>query len=143
MAALSSDPASMMMFSSSQSTADARLSSQLERRSSQVSAKEDVNASGLTAFEEPNKVIEQPVRPSSQPIMSLPPILKQSSSGISLPETSSYSASEGVLKSFSSTPGYLANRWNAVSSSFSTPASSLPQPMFTPPMYVSSSHETR
>jgi hypothetical protein len=141
MAALSSDPASMLVFSSSQTTGDASPSSQQERWSSQELSKEELYAPEPAAAEATSKVIEQPVRPLSQPIMSLPPTLKQSSSGMSLPEVSSYSVSDSVFKSFSSTPGYLANRWNAVSSSFSTPSSSLPQPMFTPPTYVSSSYE--
>lgn len=142
MAALSSDPASMLLFSSSQATTDAGPSSQQERRSSQDSGKEEVDAPKPSVIEELSKVIEQPVQPSFEPIISLPPTLKQSSSAMSLPEISSFSVSESVLKSFSSTPGYLANRWNSVSGSFSTPASSLPQPMLTPPMYVLSSKET-
>jgi hypothetical protein len=65
----------------------------------------------------------------------LPPLLKrQSSSATSVNESSSLPTTENVFKSFSSTPGYLANRWNSVNSSFSTPASSS-QPTFrTPPL---------
>ncbi|KAL3424818.1 MBF complex negative regulatory component yox1 [Phlyctema vagabunda] len=40
--------------------------------------------------------------------------------------------SQNVSKSFSSTPGYLANRWNTSSSSFSTPASSYLPSIATP-----------
>ena len=35
--------------------------------------------------------------------------------------TSSIPVSESVIKSFSSTPGYLANRWNPANNSTSTP----------------------
>lgn len=47
--------------------------------------------------------------------------------------TSSVSISEGVVKTFSSTPGYLANRWNPANNASSTPASiQLNLPQITP-----------
>jgi hypothetical protein len=39
-----------------------------------------------------------------------------------------------VIKSFSSTPGYLANRWSSINSSISTPASSQKPAFCTPPL---------
>ena len=47
--------------------------------------------------------------------------------------TSSISLSDSVIKSFSSTPGYLANRWNPANNS-STPKSTQIIPQVTPPM---------
>jgi hypothetical protein len=47
----------------------------------------------------------------------------------------SFSITESVSQSFSSTPGYLANRWNAVNS-FSTPGPTPATILATPSMYV-------
>jgi len=52
-----------------------------------------------------------------------PHLHKQRSSSATNTPGESFSGSD-VLKSFSSTPGYLANRWNSTNSSFSTPATS-------------------
>ena len=41
---------------------------------------------------------------------------------------------ENLGSSFSSTPGYLANRWNLANSSFSTPSTSQIATVATPPM---------
>ncbi|KUJ22720.1 uncharacterized protein LY89DRAFT_680839 [Mollisia scopiformis] len=135
MAALSSDPASMLVFNSSQTVGEPGPSSQQERSSSQESCQEEPEAVEPKAPSEPAKPIEQTVQPLSDPAITLPATLEhQTSSGYSLPETISTSVNDNVIKSFSSTPGYLANRWNSVSSSFSTPASSQPAQMFTPPI---------
>jgi hypothetical protein len=48
--------------------------------------------------------------------------------------TSSIPLGESVVKSFSSTPGYLANRWNAPNTSSSTPISAQVTPQVTPSM---------
>jgi hypothetical protein len=44
------------------------------------------------------------------------------------------SLSDNVSKSFSSTPGYLSNRWNTMHSSFSTPSASQAPAVTTPPV---------
>jgi len=49
-------------------------------------------------------------------------------------DSTSSSMPENLGLSFSSTPGYLANRWNLANSSFSTPSSSQIAPVATPPM---------
>lgn len=145
MAALSSDPASMLAFSSSQTVEETGPYSQQKRPSTQDSWQEEAEfvepkateEPVATESQEPVEAIQEYVQPPSEPANSLPPTLKrQSSSGVSLPETSSFSVTENVFKSFSSTPGYLANRWNSINSSFSTPTSSQTAPPFTPPMYV-------
>ncbi|KAE8444583.1 hypothetical protein EG329_014414 [Mollisiaceae sp. DMI_Dod_QoI] len=135
MAALSSDPAPMLAFGSSQTVEEIGPSSQQERSSSQESCQEPVEILEPRRIEDPIKMVEQTVQPSAEPTGPLPARLnREASSGISLPESSSFSANENVFKSFSSTPGYLANRWNSISSSFSTPASSQTAPMVTPPI---------
>jgi hypothetical protein len=144
MAALSSDPASLLPLGSSQTVEETGPGSQEERPSSQDSCQEEVDAVEPIAAEEPvaaevgepAKAAQEPVQPALEPVTSLPPTLKRQSSGDSPPESSSYSVTQNVFTSFSSTPGYLANRWNSINSSFSTPASSQPVPLFTPPMYV-------
>lgn len=67
-----------------------------------------------------------------------PPLLKQRSSSASLPVAESFPSSEMLSKSFSSTPGYLANRWNSTNSSFSTPATTQKssQDFVTPEVYA-------
>lgn len=47
---------------------------------------------------------------------------------------SSTPLSESVIKSFLSTPGYLANRWNPANNSVSPPLSAQITPLVTPPM---------
>jgi hypothetical protein len=65
----------------------------------------------------------------------LPSLLKrQVSSTTSVNESSSLPTTESVIKSFSSTPGYLANRWSSINSSISTPASSQKPAFCTPPL---------
>ncbi|CAL3962340.1 hypothetical protein PZA11_000469 [Diplocarpon coronariae] len=64
----------------------------------------------------------------------LPPQLPhQTSSGASVADSSSFSATNNAARSFSSTPGYLANRRKAFDSSFSTPSSSGVHAFSTPP----------
>ena len=81
---------------------------------------------------------EAPEAVESSP-RSLPPSLTstlkpRSSSQIPITEASLFSSTDSVTKSFSSTPGYLANRWNAIDSSFSTPSSSHVATFETPSM---------
>jgi hypothetical protein len=79
---------------------------------------------------EPAMVMESTTSTLPPPI---PSLKREPSAGISGTEGSSFYI-ESVSKSFSSTPGYLANRWNAANSSFSTPASSQQAQFITPTM---------
>jgi hypothetical protein len=143
MAALSSDPASIMIFGSSQSGGEPEPSSQQEivnsqeRTGSYQDEVEIMNPEPAEARVEVAKSEEvEPV--ADRPVFLPPPLKRQASSGISVTESSSMPTTESVIKSFSSTPGYLANRWNSVNSSFSSPASSQQPTFCTPPMYVRS-----
>ena len=143
MAALSSDPASIMIFSSSQSGGDLESSSQQELYSSQEDAKscqDEVEPLLPEAAEQCVEALKSTdVETAVDEPVSRPPLLKrQASSGISTAPDSSTNVTESVIKSFSSTPGYLANRWNFSHSSFSSPASSQLPIFSTPPMFVSS-----
>jgi hypothetical protein len=64
---------------------------------------------------------------------STPALNQQRSPEVSGTEATPFSV-ESVIKSFSSTPGYLANRWNATNGSFSTPMSSQTASYVTPSM---------
>ena len=136
MAALSSD---MAFSSSSQNGEELEPSSQQEMISSPEETRScEVEAEiplPNPAEERVNVAKEEAVFGVESKSAFLPPLLKrQSSSATSINESSSLSTTGNVFKSFSSTPGYLANRWNSVNSSFSTPASSS-QPTFrTPPL---------
>ncbi len=137
MAALSSD---MAFSSSSQSGEELEpnsqqgiMSSQDETRSCEVEAETPLPNPAeerVSVTKKEETVFGTESRPAF-----LPPLLqRKSSSATSVNESSSLPTAENVFKSFSSTPGYLANRWNSVNSSFSTPASSS-QPTFrTPPV---------
>jgi hypothetical protein len=57
----------------------------------------------------------------------------RSSPATSSTEIGSFSAAESVIKSFSSTPGYLANRWNPANNSSAAPLSSQSGPVVAPP----------
>ena len=78
---------------------------------------------------------ELEVIPSSQVDPELQEDLKEEADAIveALSNPNS-SLSDTVSKSFSSTPGYLSNRWNTVNSSFSTPSSSQVPAVTTPPV---------
>jgi hypothetical protein len=143
MAALSSDPASTMGFGSSQSGGEPESSSQQEIASSQEetgSYQDEAEILHPEPVEERVEVAKsEEVEPIADKPAFLPPLLRcQASPGISITESSSIPATESVIKSFSSTPGYLANRWNSVNSSFSSPASSQLPTFCTPPVYVRS-----
>ncbi|KAH7364144.1 hypothetical protein BKA65DRAFT_590510 [Rhexocercosporidium sp. MPI-PUGE-AT-0058] len=141
MAALSSDPASMAGYSSSPSTEETEPSSEVEAVVSQEqpeSCQDEVPELSLPKPVgipvETEKEIEAEVKAVVEEVaVTLPPqLLRRASSGTSVNESSSFSMPDTTTKSFSSTPGYLANRWNAYNSSFSTPSSSQ-LPAFTTP----------
>ncbi|TVY39085.1 Homeobox protein [Lachnellula subtilissima] len=139
MAALSSDPAPIEESPSSQTMVGAGPSSQQE---AVFSSQEDIGSSQEVEAMETHKekrddlvnVLEEVVEKTQ----SLPTLDAASDVNATIvdssPEFSSCSASESVTKSFSSTPGYLANRWNNMNSSFSTPISSQTPIFLTPPI---------
>ncbi len=139
--ALSSDPVSMLPPNSSQNLEEPMSSSQ-EQPSSQDrdetsscqyeidELRPEAAEEGLDFGKDEAAVLDFP-----EEKVCFPPTPKQeASSGIMNTEASSVSVTENVIKSFSSTPGYLANRWNNINSSFSTPPSSKLPPLTTPPM---------
>jgi hypothetical protein len=130
------------MFSSSQSVEEP-VSASAEEESGNSQDTEVMDSQELLEVEERLR-IEKPIEVAKElpnelakPIpSSLPtplPTLRRESSG-----TFGYSMNPdsfpSAFKSFSSTPGYLANRWNATNSSFSTPASSQAKSFTTPAM---------
>lgn len=141
MAALSSDPASMAGYSSSPSMEETEPSSQAEVNIIQEepsNAQDEVQEVVLPKPAELPVGIEEKVEAEVAAVVEEvvatlpPPLLRRGSSGVSINESSSFPIPETTTKSFSSTPGYLANRWNTYNSSFSTPASSQ-APVFTTP----------
>ncbi|KAE9381474.1 hypothetical protein N431DRAFT_7078 [Stipitochalara longipes BDJ] len=142
MAALSSDPASSGVFSSSQSGGELESCSQQEIISSQGESGSHQDEVEILLPESTVERVdvakneEVKVFTDDRPVF-LPPLLRrQASSAASINENSSLPTTESVIKSFSSTPGYLANRWNSVNSSFSSPAS-FQQPTFCTPQVSS------
>ena len=140
-AALSSDPASAIAPTGSQSSENGGMGSEQDDLTG--SQEKDIASSQELEKPEVSAVREERVQvteeESSQAMSSVPssvPSLKtQNSGGITSTEASSFSISDSVVKSFSSTPGYLANRWNAVHSFSSTPSSSrISAPFATPSM---------
>lgn len=149
-AALSSDPVVGMPFSSSSTSGEEEARVEVDKtKSSQEREKTHLPEQRLEVEEpitnddrveiakEATEMMEssEPSLPPSKPYV--PSLERQPSSTGSLvnAESSSFSS---VIKSFSSTPGYLANRWNAVSSfTSSRPESSQATgPLMTPSMYV-------
>jgi hypothetical protein len=136
MPALSSDPVSSSS-TSSQETEEGGARSTQET----VASLEDLASSELEILESQNAKesteidAELEVIPSSQVDPELPEILKEEGDAIleALSNPNS-SLSDNVSKSFSSTPGYLANRWNTMHSPFSTPTASQAPPITTPPL---------
>jgi hypothetical protein len=139
MSALSSDPIPMPPYSSSQSAIDFVPNSQPEHANSQdqddrSSCHEGVDVSH-SAERPVSSQSEDLVPLASDNVSQVPPTPRpQGSSASSAPDAVSSSLDESVIKSFSSTPGYLANRWNTTGSSFSTPPSSHFLTSITPPM---------
>jgi hypothetical protein len=142
MAALSSDPASIILFSSSQSGGEPEATSQKEVISSQEDTSSSPDMVEILLPEPAKERVEVAMGEgvdavtNDKPAFFSPNMKHQASSGISITESSSMSTTESVIKSFSSTPGYLANRWNSINSSFSSPAPSQQPTFSTPSMYV-------
>jgi hypothetical protein len=134
MAALSSDPSSIFAFNGS------GVSNEVPSLSQDISGGKD-NLSSENQLHDGGS----PTNPSPQGETYLSKIcthsipLSSSMLGGQSPESSNTAAttlpaSESVIKSFSSTPGYLANRWNPANGSSSTPASTQITPRVTPIM---------
>ncbi|KAH6709194.1 hypothetical protein BKA61DRAFT_659158 [Leptodontidium sp. MPI-SDFR-AT-0119] len=141
MAALSSDPASMAGYSSSPSMEETEPSSQVEPIASQAEPERCHGEVPEVSLPEPvetpvevEKEIEPEVEAAAEEVAATlpPPLRRRASSGTSVHDSSSFPIPDTTTKSFSSTPGYLANRWNAYNSSFSSPSSSQ-TPAFTTP----------
>ncbi|KAG4438170.1 hypothetical protein IFR05_006338 [Cadophora sp. M221] len=141
MAALSSDPASMAGYSSSPSMEETEPSSQVEPIASQAEpdhCHDEVPEVSLPKPVETPVEVEKEIEPEVEAAVEEvaaalpPPLLRRASSGTSVNDSSSFPITDTTTKSFSSTPGYLANRWNAYNSSFSSPSSSQ-VPAFTTP----------
>jgi hypothetical protein len=140
MAALSSDPASIMAFSNSQSGGgELESSSQQEMNSSQDDTGSCQDEAEILLPEQAEERVKTSKKEGIELITLhrpafLPPLLKHQDSSAALVNESSSPTTESVIKSFSSTPGYLANRWNSINSSFSTPAPSQQTTFCTPPL---------
>ncbi len=138
MPALSSDPVITMPFSSSQSSGETIPSSQPEPVTTEEGNEKSVDeAEVLRQKTQDDHAVEMAKVASElvadEEVPSLPPMLKrQSSSGLSF--ASSFSTPENAVTTFSPTPGYLANRWNSINSSFSIPISSQQAIFETPPV---------
>jgi hypothetical protein len=143
MTALSSDPASVTVLSDSQNMEIPGLSSQQATSQKISSSQEETDScQDEVEFLEPRSAEECILSERSETVRVitddntvplLPMLKRQSSSGISNLDNGTCSAIRSVSRSFSSTPGYLANRWNPISSSFSTPSSSQLASFTTPP----------
>ncbi|KAJ5032525.1 uncharacterized protein L3040_009126 [Drepanopeziza brunnea f. sp. 'multigermtubi'] len=141
MAAMSSDPITMMDIGrcSSQGPEEHEPSSQADTVASQeVADVEDVEnevvlQKAVESPVEPEKEVEAEVEAAVEEIAASlsPPSLPQISSGTLATDSSSISAAEKTVKSL----GYLSNRWNAHSSSASTPSSSKAPTYATPPTF--------
>lgn len=138
---MSSDPAPIGEICSSQNKAEARTGSQQEPENSsqeEAGSSQEVEAVEVSMEKRVDVVKNTSEGKEIEGLQLLPPSsaaseLHNAAVNSSI-ESSSFSATESVTKSFTSTPGYLANRWNTGNSSFSTPTSS-EAPMFsTPPM---------
>ncbi|TGO31148.1 hypothetical protein BPAE_0001g00420 [Botrytis paeoniae] len=131
---LSSDPASIVNYSSSQET-DEQAESLLPNEAlstldnedeSRISQDVELSASGMTSTIKSSEQVAEgtqklPVKTEPSSLVSETPSK----------ETRSQSVSEALSQSFSATPGYLANRWNNVNP-FSTPVAAH-SAMFTTP----------
>ncbi|CZT49896.1 related to LIM homeobox protein [Rhynchosporium secalis] len=142
MATLSSDPASMGGYSSSPNMEDMEANSQAEviaiqheSDRTQAEVPEMLQSMPGQIPVEAEKKTEVEIEPFMEETVSTlpPPLLRRGSSAISLPESSSMPRPDTAIKSFSSTSGYLSNRWNPYNSSFSSPSSSH-APAFTTPV---------
>ncbi|TGO41670.1 hypothetical protein BHYA_0018g00420 [Botrytis hyacinthi] len=131
---LSSDPASIVNYSSSQET-DEQAESLLPNEALRTLDNEDESRISQDV-ELPAPEMTSTIKSSENPAEGTQklPLKTESSSLVSetpSKETRSQSVSEALSQSFSSTPGYLANRWNNVNP-FSTPVTAH-SAMFTTP----------
>ncbi|KAK2628056.1 hypothetical protein QTJ16_002702 [Diplocarpon rosae] len=143
MASMSSDSDNALEYRGSQGEEKLEASSQAEVVASQENNQnheeevEFAQAKPAERLAKPEKEVEAEAEVQAgveQVTAPLPPrLLHQNSSEVSVAEPSSFSATNSAAKSFPSTPGYLANRRNAVNSSFSTPSSSQVPKISTPP----------
>ncbi|KAF4627155.1 hypothetical protein G7Y89_g11003 [Cudoniella acicularis] len=138
MAALSSDPITGIASCTNSEAMEARSSSQEEAISSQeeVGCPEGSEATEPVRMDSNPGFVQSEAKVDSEeklPSLNRPNIAPEVLSSITTANEST-SFTESVTKSFSSTPGYLANRWNNISSSFSTPASSQAPTFLTPPI---------
>lgn len=144
-AALSSGPLTDGFFSSSQTCEEAE-----SRTNETIVCQDQTSTSSLGVGKVPehgnqeDSIIEMKEEPQGTILeskVSIPPTIPTRETQ-SLPDTPSSQSSsipgpENVFKSFSSTPGYLSNRWNTVNSALSTPYSFQSSLFTTPTMYVS------
>lgn len=136
MAALSSDPDSAFHFSSSQNPADVAPDSQSDPAQTQENDETEVDREESEKVQ-PEPILEHPISSQREKLSQLaenamsfmPSSLSRQGSGVSTTDVD-----DSVVKSFTSTPGYLANRWNNYNSSSSTPPSSHIPTTSTPPM---------
>lgn len=82
----------------------------------------------------PNMNVAEPIKDSQTSSPPSIPSLTAQSSDISNTHESPFAITESVLKSFTSTPGYLSNRWNTTNSPSSTPLCSQTASSVTPSM---------
>jgi hypothetical protein len=135
MPALSSDPVSSPS-SGPEAEEDGKRSTQEGEDSHEEMASHALEVLKPRSAEEPEQIDpELEVIPSSQIDPEMQGNLKDEADmtvkALSNPNSSS---SDNVSKSFSSTPGYLANRWNTMHSSFSSPSASQAPAATTPPV---------
>jgi hypothetical protein len=135
---LSSDPASIVNYSSSQETdeqAESFLPNEALRtleneNEPRISQGVELSAPETTSTIKPTEKLVEGTR--KLPLKTEPsPLVSETPSK----ETRSQSVSEALSQSFSATPGYLANRWNNVNP-FSTPVAAHSVMFTTPTMYA-------
>lgn len=135
----------MMVYTSSQSAEEGEPSSEaagpanqdITGASESAESTPPVAAVEILEVEKSSQLIVEAIVEESTASLPPPVLVRQTSLGNSVPGSSSFSAAEITSKSFTSTPGYLANRWNSVNSSFSTPSFTQASTFATPPLLVS------
>lgn len=144
MAALSSDPVTPFTFHGSDSVKEAVVDSQDSLVSRQDSIAPVFQAQEATvphtqstdaSANSTEQSAADPATTTNNPQPQSASMLRtKSSPGPSNTVANSTPLNESVVKSFLSTPGYLANRWNPANNSSSTPVSAQSNPLVTPPM---------
>lgn len=135
---MSSDPASIVNYSSSQET-DEQAESLLPNEALRTLDNEDESRISKDVELSAPEMIST-IKSSEKPAEGTKklPVKTEPSSRVSetpSKETRSQSISEALSQSFSATPGYLANRWNNVNP-FSTPVAAHSAMFTTPTMYA-------